>query len=171
MGLRKFFLSFLAPGDPGIVQTAYKIRSVVRWAVRRPEIRYAAEEAIAACPERDEDCEVRSIFEYVSERFRFVKDIRGVELVKSPEVAQAEIKKNGAFLGDCDDATAYAAALLTAVGYIVRLVIIAPPGGKKFKHIYLEARTRRGWLPFELTARQHDLGWSAPSGKKQFFYI
>ena len=161
-------LSPLFGGDNGISQTANAIKQAVAFAIRRPEIRRRAEEIVVGCAERDERCEVTKIMRWTESHFRYVKDPVGIEMVKSPEVSDEEISKIGRFQGDCDDATAYVAALLKSVGYTVRAVVIAVPGrGEQFRHIYPEVYlpSRKAWLPLEMTAKQKPIGWSAESSR------
>ena len=160
-------------GDRGVFQTVHSIRAAVRYAVRRPEVRRRAEQIVSDCPERNVLCEVRAIFRWVGDRFRFLGDVRGVETYKSPEVIDAEITREGKFQGDCDDVTGYAAALTTAIGHKTRLTIIQPRGVPKFRHIYPEVFIPRAnrWLAMELTARQHPLGWQPPHDVKRSYNI
>lgn len=161
-------LSSLFGGDNGITQTANAIRQAVNFAVRRPEIRRRAEYIVFGCAERDEYCEVTRIMKWVESHFRYVRDPLGLELVKSPEVSDAEIETQGRFQGDCDDVTAYVAALLKSVGYQVRAVVIAVPGkGEQFRHIYprVYLPSRRNWLSLEMTAKQRPIGWQAPNSR------
>ena len=157
-------------GDNGITQTANAIKSAVGFALRRPEIRRRAETIVFGCAERDEYCEVTRIMKWTESHFRYVKDPVGVEMVKSPEVSDAEINTQGKFQGDCDDITAYVAALLKSVGYQVRVVVIAVPGrGEQFRHIYPEVYLpqRRAWLALEMTAKQRPIGWSADASRER----
>jgi transglutaminase-like putative cysteine protease len=161
-------LSSLFRGDNGITQTVNAIRSAVYYSVRRPEIRQRAEYLIFGCAERDEYCEVTRIKKWVDSHFRYVRDPIGLELVKSPEVSDAEISKQDKFQGDCDDVTAYIAALLKSIGYPVRVVVMGVPGkGEEFRHIYPKVYLpkRRAWLALEMTAKQHPVGWSAKASR------
>lgn len=169
-GLGDWSLSSLFRGDNGISQTALAIKSAVAFAVRRPEIRRRAETIVFTCAERDEYCEVTRIMKWVEAHFRYVRDPIGLEMVKSPEVSDAEIEATGKFQGDCDDVTAYVAALLKAVGYPVRAVVIAIPGkGEEFRHIFprVYLPKRRTWLTLEMTAKQRPIGWQAPSSRSR----
>lgn len=160
---------WIAGGDTGIMQTVDAIAGVIRYSIRQPQIRARAEQVIASCPERNEIAEATLLFEWVRDHLRYTLDIVGVETVKSPEVSDAEISERGRFLGDCDDATAYLAALLMAVGYNVQLVVIAPKGmSGTLSHIYLEALLRRSKvvLAMDATAKGYPMGWAAPSERK-----
>lgn len=158
----------LFSGDNGISQTANAIKQAVGFAIRRPEIRRRAEMLTFGCAERDELCEVTRIVKWVESHFRYLKDPIGLELVKSPEVVDAEITQHDRFQGDCDDVTAYVAALLKSVGYNVRAVVIAVPGrGEEYRHIYPEVYLpqKRAWLALEMTAKQRPIGWKAEASR------
>lgn len=161
-------------GDNGISQTANAIKTAVAFAIRRPEIRKRAESLTFMCAERDELCEVTRIMKWTESHFRYLKDPINLELVKSPEVIDAEITAQDKFQGDCDDATCYVAALLKSVGYRVRVVVIAVPGkGEQFRHIYPEVYLpqRRAWLALEMTAKQRPIGWNAEASRSRRYDI
>lgn len=167
-GLGDWSLSFIFPGDDGITQTVTAIKHAVAFAVRRPEIRRRAETIVFGCAERDEWCEVTRIMKWTESHFRYVRDPRGVEMVKSPEISDAEIESQGRFQGDCDDVTAYVAALLKSVGYAVRAVVMSVPGkGDEYRHIYprVYLPKRRAWVTLEMTAKQKPIGWTAEAGR------
>lgn len=159
--------SGLLPGDGGIRQTIAAMISAVKWSLANYDVRKRAELIIASCPERDELCEVGSIFKWVLGHFRYVRDPRFLELFKSPEIVDQEINSRGTFAGDCDDVSGYLAALLTSVGYPVKFVIINVAGqGPDFRHVYLKVflpKAKR-WMALEATARRQPAGWEAPNG-------
>ena len=158
----------LLPGDNGISQTANRMKYAVRFALENyPAIRARAESLVAACPERDEICEVKQVYAFVLAHYRYLKDPRPFELLKSPEIVDAEISKFGAFQGDCDDVTCYLAALLTAIGFAVNIVVISVRGmGDEYRHVfprvYVPAISK--WVALEATARNHAMGWEPPNG-------
>lgn len=159
-------LGSLLPGDAGITQTVNAIRQAVAYALRQYPIRQRAEAVTANVPERDERGDVRAIFDWTIAHYKYVRDPVGLEMVKSPEIADAEIESNGFFQGDCDDVTAYMAALLKAIGYTVRAVTISIPGkGHAFRHIYLKVYLPKAgkWLSLEGTARRRPMGFEAPN--------
>src|SRR5262245_48277860 len=104
------------------------MRGLIYQAMRLPNqpIRFRAENLLRFAPERDELAEVRSLYTYVQNHFHFVNDPFDIELIKSPEVMDAEIEKSGVFVGDCDDASIYLAALLKSAGYAPSFVVAAP---------------------------------------------
>lgn len=168
-------LGWLFPGDNGITQTVNKIRELVRFALRSDtRIRVRAEQLVALCAERDELCEVSTIFSWVLEHYRYTLDPPDLELVKDPNLADREISERGIFLGDCDDVTAYLAALLWSIGYEVQVVTISIPGkGPEFRHIYPQVwlKTQKKWMPLEATARQFPMGWSAADDRRKDYAI
>jgi hypothetical protein len=161
----------IQPGDEGIRQTVALIIQAVQYSLRvfassgGLVIRSRAESIIAHCAERDQSCEVKSIFSWVSDHFRYVHDINNIETVKSPEVIDAEITANGQFQGDCDDVAGYLSALLLSIGYRVQLVIIVPPGETEFSHIYVAVMldTSNKWVALDECAPQEPPGWAPPA--------
>lgn len=153
-------------GDAGITQTVNVIRKAVDWALHEDSIRRRAEALVAGCPEKDSACEVAQIFTWSRTHFRYVRDPRGIEFIKSPEISDAEISRQGFFQGDCDDIVAYMAALFKSIGYPVRAVVIALPGkGDDYRHIYLEVYApgvagASPWVALEGTALK-PMGWQA----------
>lgn len=170
----EFGLGSLVPGDNGITATVNKIRESVYYALRSTQdIRLRAESAIAGCSERDDQCEVTKVFEWMLKHFRYVRDPRGLEFVKSPEYAMDEINRTGQFQGDCDDASAFLAALMTSIGYQVKLVVIAVQGqDDNYRHIYpmVYLPRKKEWFALEATARQREAGWEAPTGSRRREY-
>lgn len=126
-------------------------------------------------PERDERAEVTAVSRFVKGRFHFVHDPRGIEYTKSPEVIDREISTYHTFLGDCDDATGYLAALLKALGYNVRLAVISSPNNPQgnlthiFPQVYLSKQKK--WTTLDMTARHKPLGWTAPSARFETYDV
>jgi hypothetical protein len=165
----------LLPGDNGITSTANAIQRAVLWSIRNaPEIRQQAEQIVLGLPERDEAYETQAVYEWVLKHYRYLKDPPGLELVKSPEVSLKEVRTFGVFQGDCDDVTAFIAALLMSIGYRVRSTVISVTGkGTAFRHIYPEVylTKKASWLPLEACARRRPLGWSATAERSRSYLI
>lgn len=165
----------LLPGDNGITSTANAIQQAVYFSIRHePRIRQQAELIVIGLPERDEEAETQAIFDWVLKHYRYLKDPPGLEMVKSPEISMKEIAMFGMFQGDCDDVTAFIAALLMSIGYRMRSTVICLQGkGSQFRHIYPEVylTKKKAWLPLEACARRKPLGWSAPSERVRSYPI
>jgi len=86
-------------------------------------------------PPKDYLGEIRTLFAWVQHHVRYTRDIYRVELLHSAR-RMLELRA-----GDCDDMTILLAAMLKAIGYPVRLVLVGfnPKRKAVFMHIYLEA--------------------------------
>ena len=92
-----------------------------------------------------------AIRQWLNRRFKFVRDPRGVELLKSPQVMLAEWEQHGEAVGDCDDAAILGASVALAAGYRVRWVLLGFKPGGPFGHIYAEALEAGRWQDFDIT--------------------
>ncbi len=167
-------LGSIFPGDLGITQTVNALVYAVKFSVSNfPQVRKRAESIVASCAERDEQCEVSKIFNWVLKHYRYLSDPVFLEHIKSPEIIDGEINMFGAFQGDCDDVAGYLAALLISVGYRVEFVVISLAGkGDEFRHIFLRFYSKREsrWVALEGTARSKPIGWEPPHVRiKEFF--
>ncbi len=163
-----FSFGGLFPGDVGITFTVNSMIHAVNFALStEPAIRDRAERLVEGCPERAEMCEVGKIFAFVMSHFRYLPDPRPFELLKSPEVVDSEINTRGTFQGDCDDATMYLCALLSSIGYGMKICVINVNGmGDDYRHVYPKVfiKATRTWVTLEATARNYPMGWEPPNG-------
>jgi len=106
---------------------------------------------VAGLPQKDWPGEVRRIQRYVRDNIRYVKDVRGVETVQTPDVTMRIAA------GDCDDKSTLVAALLESIGHPVRFVAI---GFKPddYVHVYPETLIGKRWVSAE-TTEPVDIGW------------
>lgn len=169
-------LSF-SSGDARIFDTVSNIKKGVAFSLTEPKqrVRRRAEILMRGIPPSSEIDEIKTISNWVQSHFHYVKDPRGVEYFKSPEVSDDEITRTGQFIGDCDDASGYLAAMLKSVGYPVYLTIIANPKNPKsnFTHIYVKAFMPKmeKWVALDMTARGKPFGWQAKSSRSQDFEV
>ncbi len=94
-----------------------------------------------------------SIRAWIVSRFKFVRDPRDVELLKSPAYMLGEWDRTGRITGDCDDAAILGASVALASGYRVRWVLLGFEKGRPFKHVFAEASPtgRDPWTDFDVT--------------------
>jgi len=122
-------------------------------------------------PEKDWKAEVEAIFEWVRNNVRYTLDPNELELFQR---ARRSLENGTA---DCDDQVILAGALLQAVGYPLRLVVI-DTGRGGYSHIYLHVGLPpvepRRWIAFDLTATTEPLGWEVANHqvvKKRLFQV
>ncbi len=145
------------------------MKGAVYAAMRLPSqpLRHRAEDVLRYVQERNDLEEIRALFNYVQSHFHFVNDPYDIELVKSPEVSDDEINRTGFFMGDCDDASTYLAALLKSVGYQPYFAIAAPTdqSGFDYSHVYVKVVVPDSGdtLTLDPTARGKPMGWEVPA--------
>lgn len=152
----------LAGGDLGAMQTLRRMRGLVNDALVDPLVVSVAKNAVATCPPVAEVCMAAAVRRYLVERFRFVRDPLGVELLHEPRLMLQTIARQGFFQGDCDDAATLGAALAKAVGLTVRFRAIGFRRGGPLAHVITDVRTPRGWADLDVTKPAQFLGRLPP---------
>lgn len=137
-------LGELPSGRAGTVETLRLMRSRVRAGKTNPHIRAQALTLIADLPAKQYGREIARIFEFVRDRIRYTRDVRGVETLQEPWITLADR------VGDCDDKVTLLAALLESVGHPTRAVAIGLSGAP-LSHVYLETRLGPKWIPLDAT--------------------
>lgn len=169
--------SSLFGGDFGVYQTVSRIKGLIYTALRDPSaaIRKRAEEILGPIQERDEQAEVSSIYDFVQSSLHYVDDPAEIEMLKYPVLIDTEISEKGYFMGDCDDASGYLAALLKTVGYQVQLVIVTPERaeGYDYRHIFVRVWLPKAqeWLALDPTAKIYPMGWEVPNKKERVYDV
>ncbi len=122
-------------------------------------------------PEKEWESEVEAIFMYVRRNVRYTLDPWELELFQK---ARRSLENKTA---DCDDQVILAGAMLQAVGYPLRLIVV-DTGKGGYSHIYMSVglppMNPKKWLPFDLTATTEPLGWEVPNysvKRKRIFEI
>lgn len=145
-------LQAIPDGKAGTVATLKVMREVTKAGKTSLPVRNTALSIISALPQKDWFNEVKLLHKYVRDQVRYVRDIRGVETVQTPDVT-LKLKA-----GDCDDKSVLLASLLESIGHPTRFVAIgfAPDD---FVHVYVESRIGTGWIPLE-TTEPVEIGWA-----------
>jgi len=173
--LGQFFSLF--GGDYGIIQTVNRMKGLVYQSMRLPNqpIRARAENILRWVQERLEEEEVRALFNFVQSHFHYVNDPFDIELLKSPDVSDAEIERTGFFMGDCDDASTYLAALLKSVGYAPYFIVATPADSDSFdlSHVYVKVNipSMDLWITLDPTARGKPFGWEVPAKRIESYAV
>lgn len=118
-------------------------------------IRQLALRIVAHLKPKDYLGEVHALHRYVRDAIRYVKDIRGVETVQTPERTLA----NGQ--GDCDDKSTLLASLLQSIGHPARFEAVGFQPGQ-WSHVLVSALVGGRWLPLETTVPGAGPGWYPP---------
>jgi hypothetical protein len=124
-------------GKPGVLETLYRMRRLVRQASINPIIRKQAFLATKQCPKKDYKCKCYSILAWARSHILFVPDPLHHELLQDPRLIAKAIETKRAVYGDCDDFAMYIASLLRAIGLKPNFVVA---GDKDigYYHVYVE---------------------------------
>jgi len=97
---------------------------------------------------------VNIIYNYLLKNTKYLYDINGVELIKSPLLIIDEIEAGHTPLLDCDDYTVFSLSLLKSIGFNVAIRIIATNGTKEYDHVYGLVKIKGEWLPIDCTLQK-----------------
>lgn len=164
-------------GDYGIVQTVNRMKALVYSSMRAPNqpVRKRAENVLRFVNERDDLEEIRALFNFVQGHFHYLNDPFDIELIKSPEVSDAEITATGFFMGDCDDASTYLAALLKSVGYAPYFAVAAPWDAESFdlSHVYVKivVPATGDTVALDPTAKGKPFGWEVRTKRVETYAV
>lgn len=169
--------SSLFGGDLGVYQTVSALKRLVYQSLEDPHarIRLRAESILGATGEKDEEGEISALYDYVTRTLHYLGDPTNIELIKSPLRIDDEVSEKGFFMGDCDDASGYLAALLKSVGYQVQFVTVTPEDapGFDFRHIFVRVYLHRAndWMALDPTAKAYPMGWEVPNKKERVYNV
>jgi len=152
----------LAGGEAGIVQTAKMMRELVSAYKVNPEIRGLALSLVSNLPGKDEIAEIDTLFKFVRDRIRYVKDVYNVETLATP-VKTLEIGQ-----GDCDDKSTLLAALLESIGYQT-MFKLASYSGDMFEHVYVFVCGLG--IAIHLDPTEPEPAGYEPPGIRRFLYV
>lgn len=148
-------LQAIPDGKAGTVATLKIMRQITKAGKTSLPVRNLALSLIGELSQKDWFNEVKLLHRFVRDQIRYVKDIRGVETVQTPDVTLS-LKA-----GDCDDKSVLLAAMLEAIGHPTRFVAIGFRPDD-FVHVYVETRIGTSWIPLE-TTEPVEVGWT-PKG-------
>jgi transglutaminase-like putative cysteine protease len=169
--------SALLGGDYGIYQTVSALKGLVNQALQDPTgaIRLRAESLIGGVAEKDDMGEVSALYNFVVQSLHYVDDPFEIELLKNPILIDKSITDTSSFMGDCDDASGYLAALLKSIGYAVQFVIVTPVDAPGFQYGHIYDRVwlphMNEWLALDATAKAYPMGWEVPNKKEKVYDV
>ena len=150
-------LSNIPEGAAGIKVTLKAMSNLVKAYKSALAIRTLSVQIVSGFAQKDYKGEVQALQQWVRDRIRYVKDVRDVETLQTPEVT-LRVRS-----GDCDDKSTLLASLLESIGHETRFIAIGFQPGE-FDHVYVESRIGAIWVPLE-TTEPVNMGWQ-PSGIK-----
>lgn len=139
-------------GAAGVLATLKIMSGIVRRAKKCVAIRETAAQLVNGYRQKDWVSEVKKLHSFVRDEIRYVKDIRGVETLHTPQ------KILDQQYGDCDDKSLLLASLLESIGHPTRFVAIGFRPGN-YSHVYVETKIGEKWIPLE-TTENVGVGWS-----------
>lgn len=148
-------LHAIADGNEGVKQTLLLMSKLVKSGKKNLEIRTLAGNLTKALQQKHWLNEIISIQKYVRDNIRYVRDIRGVETIQTPDVTL----KIG--YGDCDDKSTLVASLLESIGHPTRFVAVGFNSGN-LSHVFVETKIGNKWMGVE-TTEPVECGWVPPN--------
>lgn len=156
-------LELIPSGKAGIIETLKIMSRLTKEGKKTLAIRQTALSLVNGANQKDWLEEVSRLFEFVRDRIRYVKDIKDVETLQTPDKT-LEFQQ-----GDCDDKSVLLASLLESIGHPTRFIAIgfAP---NVYVHVYVETKIGNKWVALE-TTEPVPLGWSAPGVVAKLIYF
>lgn len=130
------------------------MRSITRTAKKRLPVVELSRSLVSHLLPKDWAGEVEALHRFVRDQIRYVKDVRGVETVATPEYTVA----TGS--GDCDDKAVLLASLLEAIGHPTKFTAIGFTPNS-FNHVFVETKIGPRWIALE-TTEPVEVGWRPP---------
>ncbi len=147
-------LQKIPDGARGINHTLRVMRQFTRQGKRQYSIRELALSLVRRNGHKDWFGEIRDLHHFVRDKIRYIKDIRGIETLATPEKT-LEIGQ-----GDCDDKSVLLATLLESIGHPSRFVAVGFKPGI-YSHVLVESKIGNRWIALE-TTEPVSTGWFPP---------
>ncbi|MEM5806978.1 MAG: transglutaminase family protein [Candidatus Aenigmatarchaeota archaeon] len=156
-------------GDDGIRETLLKMRELIYNTDKNRIVKEKARQLIKDISPLDYEKQIEVIFRWVTNNVKYVRDIRGVEELTSPDIIIENIeKKQETHSSDCDDIAMLLSALLRAVGFKTRLEAIALHNNIAYDHArvsVLNPKTNK-WIALEGTTKDKPIGFRFQSKRE-----
>lgn len=156
-------IPFYGPKDQ-IKKTLSSIGQAILNAAEYLPIRNHAAKVAARAKPKDFIGQLNAVYQDFISRWKYVRDPIHKELVTySPQAVAGLIlgldgmgAGEGVGVGDCDDATVALGALLSSIGFPVRMATTAAPGkNKPWSHVFIQAHTPIGWVSVDPVLHPH----------------
>lgn len=127
-------------GTAGAWHTVSLMRAMVETSKTDGAILQTAHSLVGLTPQHNPRTEAETLFQFVRDDVRYVRDIHGVETLTEPAFVLQRMT------GDCDDKATLLATLLEAVGYPTRFVLAGYETPGEFQHVYLQTLIDGEWI-------------------------
>lgn len=156
----KTFKVQLSESNRATYESVEVIRQLIEEGKKDWVIRRVAEKIIQYIPPKDYKREIQAVYNFVTKRLRYTKDIHRVETVHRARDLLRYHRKGA----DCDDFVILTGALLQSIGHPIRIVIIGNNYSNKedYSHIYLQVLLDGKWVPLDGSVPGAKVGWEAP---------
>jgi hypothetical protein len=150
----------IGEGQQANYNTLALMARIVNNAKKNGFVRQYAASIVNHLKQKDYYGEIEIIHAFVRDKIRYVRDVRGLETLHTPEF----IINNK--YGDCDDKTMLTCSLLECLGHKTRMTICAI-GTPYFCHVYPEVFYNGEWLSLEVT-EPVGINWRPPNMTKTY---
>ena len=160
----------------GIRERIGLIQKQIFESIHDPKMRQIAAEVVRHCPERDDLCETRAIYDAVRNRVRYTGDIAPIRHgphgpKEGIDYYQSAYRTWTIGAGDCDDQTILVSTLLALNGIEPRLRTTAASFYDDESHIYglagLPKLSPSKWVAVDTTLPGRRFGYEAPYGRRR----
>ena len=148
-------LEYIPDGVEGTRATLRLMRRILRAYKTSLPVRLTALKIVENLPPKAWGQQAAAIQRWVRDNIRYVKDVRGVETITTPD-KMLELRQ-----GDCDDKTLLAATLLESIGHPTKFVAVSFVPGV-YSHVLAETLIGNRWVPVETTMEGKEIGWFPP---------
>jgi len=161
------------------IEERVKILQDLTWEdVHDPRNRKLALGITKHCPDRDDMCETRAVYDAVHKNIRYTGDVAPLAMghggpVEGVDLFQSAYRTWEFGGGDCDDQSRLVATLLTLNGIPAKFRTTASKKNEDFSHIYTLAGIPKmyptKWIAVDTTLPGERFGYEAPYVRKQDF--
>ena len=107
--------------------------------------------------------ELKTIFEWVRDNIRYVRDIERCETLQTPTVTLPPKVSPalGVGAGDCDDHSLLLATMLKSIGFreVYARIVTFTPKDKEWKHIYIVVKLKGKIYSLDAIMKDKPFGW------------
>lgn len=158
---------FLGFGSHVPYNTLKEMAKIIKESAENWNVIKLARQIIENVKAKDQLEEVKTIYNYVRDNTRYVKDPDKKEVLQTP-LMFIDAEMNGElFQGDCDCLTILTLSLMKAIGYPVKLIATGYKQNDSLSHVFGAVKVRNKWIKVEPIKEKVDLGWSAPGVTKK----